>query len=70
MAILQANHIYPLASASGTEYNDVPSDHPNAVWIEQFKTEMYSDGCTTDRFCPKDAVTVEVFENILNAAFS
>lgn len=50
-------------------YNDVPIGSFNADWIEALNLGGITTGCDTGRFCPKDAVTVEVFENILNAAF-
>ncbi len=65
MAVLLAKNISPPATASGTEYNDVPSNHPNAVWIEQFKAEMFSEGCAIGKFCPDDVVTKEQLAKVI-----
>ncbi len=50
-------------------YTDVPMGSFNADWIEALNMGGMTMDCATGKFCPKDAVTVEVFENILNAAF-
>lgn len=50
-------------------YTDVPIGSFNADWIEALNLGSMTTGCATGKYCPKDAVTVEVFENILNAAF-
>lgn len=68
-AILQAKNISPPDTASGTEYTDVSEDHPNAIWIEQFKAEMLSDGCATGKFCPDMFVTREQLAKIFLKAF-
>ncbi len=50
-------------------YTDVPMGSFNADWIEALNMGGMTMGCATGKFCPKDVVTVEIFENILNAAF-
>ncbi len=59
---------YTPITATGI-YTDVPVGSFNADWIEALNIGSMTTGCATGRFCPKAAVTVEVFENIINAAF-
>ena len=44
-------------AADGTMFDDVPSDHWAAAWIEQVATAGITAGCGNGRFCPEDAVT-------------
>ncbi len=50
-------------------YSDVPIGSFNADWIEALNLDDITTGCADGKFCPKGAVTVEIFENILNSAF-
>lgn len=50
-------------------YNDVPIASFNADWIETLNLEGDTSGCSVGRFCPKEVVTIEVFNNIINSAF-
>ena len=51
-------------------YDDVLVGSFNADWIEALDTEGITDnGCDANKICPKEAVTIEVFETLLDAAF-
>lgn len=50
-------------------FSDVPASHPNALEIEALSIEGFTMGCATGRYCPQEAVTHEIFNNIFNAAF-
>ncbi len=66
--ILQVKGIPPATTLTGF-YSDVTASSFNANYIEKLETEGFSTGCDVGKFCPKDAVTIEMFNNILNAAF-
>ena len=55
--------------ASGSLFTDVSSDSFAVNWIEALSTEGITEGCDTNKFCPKQAVTVEGFENMLIKTF-
>ena len=50
-------------------YTDVPMTHLNALEIEAISAAGFSIGCGAGKYCPQEAVTHEIFYNILNAAF-
>ena len=52
-------------------FNDVPTNGFNANYIETLLNEEFTTGCAVgpNRFCPKQIVTHEIFNNILNKAF-
>ena len=50
---------------SGT-FTDVDSNDFAAGWIEGLVNQGITEGCAVDRFCPKEAVTVEGFEKMLS----
>lgn len=50
-------------------FTDVPVGSFNADWIEALSLQGYTSGCGYSRFCPKESVSIEGFENILNSAF-
>jgi VCBS repeat-containing protein len=43
--------------ATGTLFNDVPSSHWAARWIEQLAKEGITGGCGGGRYCPEEVVT-------------
>ena len=67
--IVQAKGLNP-TTPTGI-FSDVPTNAFNADYIESLIDEEFTEGCavTPDRYCPKEAVTIEVFNNILNKAF-
>ncbi len=48
---------YPPPSATGEVFDDVPSDHWAADWIEQLYAEGITGGCASGRYCPDSPVT-------------
>ena len=71
-AFLQALNIPPLNVATGTAYSDVTANHPNAIWIKQFKAKGFATECQANHFCPDAVVTKEyiarVFLKVLHGA--
>ena len=67
--IVQAKGI-STSTPSGT-FTDVPIAGFNAEYIERLLEDGITEGCavTPNKYCPKEAVTIEVFNNILNKAF-
>lgn len=49
-----ANHVPPAPTGV---FNDVPTDHWAAAWIEQLFDEGITAGCGNDNYCPDDPVT-------------
>jgi hypothetical protein len=49
---------YTPPPAAGTAFEDVPSDHWAAAWIEQLYADGITSGCSTDppMYCPEDPV--------------
>ena len=64
-AILQAKNITPPAVPTGVEYDDVIATHPNVTWIEQFKTEGLTEGCSSNKFCPEMTVSKAAMAKII-----
>lgn len=56
--------------ATGGVFNDVPSDHWAAAWIEQLFAEGITGGCGGGRFCPEDAVIRAQMAVFLVATFN
>jgi hypothetical protein len=50
---------YVPADASGTVFNDVPTDNGFAKWIEQLAAEGITGGCGNGNYCPNTPVTRE-----------
>ncbi|HNB35247.1 MAG TPA: S-layer homology domain-containing protein, partial [Anaerolineales bacterium] len=48
---------YVPPSATGTVFNDVPSTHWAAAWIEQFRTLGLTAGCGNNNYCPEQVLT-------------
>jgi len=53
-------------SASGTLFTDVSADSFAADWIEQMANNQFTTGCSIDKYCPKEVVSVQGLQNILN----
>lgn len=51
--------LQPNNFSTGLEYQDVQARDINARWIEKFKTELLTEGCDTNKFCPDMVVTKE-----------
>ena len=68
--LLKAKHgsTYVPPVASGSLFTDVSSGSFDVDWIEALSTEGITERCDATNFCPKEAVTVEGFENMLNKA--
>ena len=47
-------------------YADVPSSSPYYDWILYFRDKPLTEGCDTNKFCPKQAVTHEWFNFLLD----
>jgi len=60
---------YTPPTASGTLFNDVSNTDFNADWIEDLFNRGISTGCDANNFCPKQVVTPEGLNNMLNLAF-
>jgi hypothetical protein len=69
--LLKAKHgsTYLPPIASGNMFTDVSSGSFAVNWIEALVTEGIADGCDANNFCPKEAVTVEGFTQMLNKTF-
>jgi hypothetical protein len=50
---------YVPADATGTIFNDVPTNHTFARWIEQLYNEGITGGCGGGNYCPNTPVTRE-----------
>jgi predicted outer membrane repeat protein len=50
---------YVPANATGTVFNDVPTDNGFAKWIEQLAAEGITGGCGNGNYCPNTPVTRE-----------
>jgi len=50
---------------SGSMFDDVTADIFSAGWIEGLVNQGITTGCNENKFCPKEAVTVEGFESML-----
>ena len=48
---------YTSPPATGTVFNDVPTDHPFASWIEELAAEGITAGCGGGNYCPDMSVT-------------
>ena len=57
--LLRARHgaAYTPPAARGTVFQDVPSSHWAAAWIEQLATEGVTSGCGGGNYCPDVTVT-------------
>lgn len=60
---------YSPAAATGAYFTDITPASFAANWIEDLSKKNISDGCNASRYCPKDAVTLEGFEKMLNKVF-
>jgi hypothetical protein len=57
--LLRAKHgsNYSPPTATGTMFNDVPSSHLFADWIEQLANEGITSGCGGGNYCPDNSVS-------------
>lgn len=55
--------------ASGDVFTDVTSGSYSVNWIEALVDEGIAVGCDVAKFCPKEVVTEEVFQTMLNKTF-
>lgn len=60
---------YVPSAASGSLFLDVTQSTFSASWIEELLNQGIAEGCDANNFCPKEAVTIEGFETMLNKAF-
>lgn len=68
--ILKAKYgdTYVPAATTGDVFTDI-STSDVADWIEELAKQGLSAGCEKDKFCPKEAVTLTGFEDMLVRAF-
>ena len=50
---------------SSNYFTDVPSGNFNADWITELRDQNWTSGCDANKFCPKQAVTLEWFYFLL-----
>jgi pimeloyl-ACP methyl ester carboxylesterase len=55
--------------ASGSVFNDISINRFAAEWIEELFNQGITEGCDANKFCPKQAVTLEGFTHMLNKTF-
>ena len=53
-------------SPSGNGFSDVPFGSFNADWIVELRDQQYTEGCDSNKYCPKEPVTREWFDFLLS----
>ena len=68
--ILRAKHgnSYLAPAAVGGVFDDIPSNHFVAKWIERLSVEGITEGCVANNFCPKQSVTIGMLSPMLERA--
>ena len=69
--ILKAKHndTYMPESATGNIFSDITIGSFAADWIEELANQAFSAGCDTNNYCPKDVITIETVQAMVNRAF-
>ena len=68
--ILRAKHgnSFVASPAVGGVFDDIPSNHFVAKWIERLSSDGITEGCDANNYCPKQSVTIGMLSPMLERA--